>query len=80
MPTRASRLGTKHEGRKGESFKHFEGPSFSNTSSHLALMFHSFSSSAEENSFNIFFISPHRKDPPKFDVRSMKTSVKWKIG
>jgi len=37
MPTRASRLGTKHEGRKGESFKHFEGPSFSNTSSHLAL-------------------------------------------
>ena len=37
MLTRASRLGTKHEGKKGEPFKHFEGPSFSNTSSHLAL-------------------------------------------
>jgi len=81
MPTRASRLGTKHEGRKGESFKHFEeDPPFQIHLVTLLSMFHSFSSSAEENLFNIFFISSHIKDPPKFDVRSMKTSVKWKIG
>lgn len=80
MPTRASRLGTKHEGKEGEHLNISKDPPFQIHLVTLLSMFHSFSTSAEVNSFNIFFIAPHRKDPPKFDVRSMKAAVKWKIG